>query len=106
MLYLCYGDPKHKQIRSWLFDSNGGFVIGTWTKKGDRWFVQSVATLAEGSAGSFTSIFRPSNPDSYVWQKVHRIVDGEVLPNIDEVVVTRRLKSETVSTHKTRKVTK
>ncbi len=89
-LQIIGWDPKKKQIHSWLFDSNGGFVDGTWTKKGDRWFVQSVATLADGSAGSFTSIFHPLDQDSYSWQKVHRVVDGKILPNIDEVVVTRQ----------------
>ena len=89
-LQIIGWDPRQEQIRSWLFDSNGGFVEGTWTKKGDRWFVQSVATLAEGSAGSFTSIFRPLDQDNYSWQKVHRVIDGEVLPNIEEVVVMRQ----------------
>ena len=82
-------DARQEQIRSWLFDSDSGFIEGTWTYKEDRWFVQSVATLADGSAGSFTSIFPPLDPDSYSWQKVHRVVDGELLPNIDEVIVVR-----------------
>jgi uncharacterized protein (TIGR02246 family) len=89
-LQIIGWDPRQKQIRSWLFDSNGGFVEGTWSQKGDRWFVQSVATLADGSAGSFTSIFRPLDQDNYSWQKVHRVVDGEIVPNIDEVVVVRQ----------------
>ncbi len=88
-LQIIGWDPKLERIRSWLFDSNGGFVEGTWIQKGDRWFVQSVATLTEGTAGSFTSIFRPLDQDTYSWQKVHRIVGGEILPNIDEVIVLR-----------------
>ena len=89
-LQIIGWDPTSEQIRSWLFDSNGGFVEGTWTKKEDRWFVKSVGRFPDGAAGSFTSIFRPVDQDSYGWQKVNRQVDGKILPNIDEVIVSRR----------------
>ena len=37
--------PADKQIRSWVFDSDGGFSEATWTHKGDRWFIQNNGTL-------------------------------------------------------------
>jgi uncharacterized protein (TIGR02246 family) len=83
-------DAKQKQIRSWLFDSSGGFVQGTWTQKGDRWMVQSLATLADGTSGSFTSIFRPIDENNYGWKKINRIMAGELMPNIDEVLIARK----------------
>ncbi len=89
-LQIIGWDPKEKQIRSWLFDSNGGFITGTWTKRDDRWIVQSVATLADGGSGSFTSIFRPLENGNHTWQKINRVVEGELLPNIDESVVQRK----------------
>src|SRR4029078_9540397 len=33
-------DPGSKQIRSWVFDSDGGFAEGKWTRKGNRWVIQ------------------------------------------------------------------
>ena len=89
-LQIIGWDPKEKQVRSWLFDSNGGFITGTWTKRDDRWIVQSVATLADGGSGSFTSVFRPLEDGNHTWQKINRVVEGELLPNIDEVVVQRK----------------
>jgi len=83
-------DAARKQIRSWVFDSDGGFVEGVWKKSGDRWTVTSTATLADGKTGSFTSISRPLDENSFGWQKVNRIADGEILPNIDEVVIVRQ----------------
>jgi uncharacterized protein (TIGR02246 family) len=83
-------DAARKQIRSWVFDSEGGFVEGVWKKSGDRWTVTSTATLADGKTGSFTSISRPLDENSFGWQKVNRIADGEILPNIDEVVIVRQ----------------
>jgi len=89
-LQIIGWDPKGQSIRSWLFDSDGGFVSGTWTNKNDHWYVQSTATLADGGSGSFTSVFQPIDGDSYTWQKINQIVDGQLLPNLDEVVVTRQ----------------
>ena len=82
-------DARQKQIRSWLFDSDGGFVSGVWMQRDDQWIVQSVATLPDGSSGSFTSVFRPLDDGNYSWQKVNRVLDGKLLPNLDEITVQR-----------------
>jgi uncharacterized protein (TIGR02246 family) len=89
-LQIIGWDPSKKQIRSWLFDSNGGFISGTWQKRDTKWIVQSVATLAEGGTGSFTSIFHPLEDGTYAWEKINRVLDGELLPNIPESVVRRK----------------
>ncbi|TWU40945.1 YybH family protein [Novipirellula artificiosorum] len=89
-LQIIGWDPKEKEVRSWLFDSNGGFIRGTWNQRGDRWIVQSVATLADGATGSFTSVFRPTEDGNYSWQKINQVVAGEILPNLDEVIVRRK----------------
>jgi len=83
-------DAKKKQIRSWLFDSDSTVVEGTWTQSEQGWVVQSVATFVDGSTGSSTSIFRPIDESSYGWQKINRVVDGQLLPNFEEVVITRK----------------
>ena len=89
-LQIIGWDAKQKLIRSWLFDSDGGFIKGTWAKRDDRWVVQAVATLPDGGSGSFTSIFRPTEDGSYTWEKINRVLDGQLLPNVDEIVVRRK----------------
>ena len=42
-------DPAAKQIRSWVFDSEGGFAEGVWRHEGDRWFVQQSGVLPDGA---------------------------------------------------------
>jgi uncharacterized protein (TIGR02246 family) len=83
-------DPVAKQIRSWVFDSDGGFSEGKWTSKGDRWFVQQTGTLPDGGKSSALNIFKRIDDDSFTWQSINRDVDGEVLPNIGEVRVVRK----------------
>jgi uncharacterized protein (TIGR02246 family) len=82
-------DPAEKVIRSWLFDSDGGFATGVWKQQSQRWTVQTTATLDDGRKGSSMTIIRPIDENSFGWQKINRLVDGEILPNIDEVVIVR-----------------
>lgn len=83
-------DPIAKQIRSWVFDSDGGYADGTWTRKGDRWLIQQSGTTAGGSKSSATNVIKKVDEDSFTWQSVNRALDGDVLPNVDEVLVVRK----------------
>lgn len=89
-LQIIGWDPKAQEIHSWLFDSDGGFVSGTWNKRDSAWVVASVATLADGGSGSFTTILRPLEDGSLAWQKVNQVLDGQLLPNLDEIVFVRQ----------------
>lgn len=83
-------DPIAKQIRSWVFDSDGGYSEGKWTHKGDKWLIQQTGTLADGGKSSVLNILKKVDDDSYTWQSVNRAVDGEMLPNIEEVQIVRK----------------
>ena len=89
-LQIIGWDAAEQKITSWLFDSSGGFVSGTWSQRDGMWVVQSVVTLADGSRGSFTSKYRPTEDGNYKWQKTNRVLDGHLLPNIDEVTIRRK----------------
>jgi uncharacterized protein (TIGR02246 family) len=82
-------DPAAKQIRSWVFDSDGGFGEGKWTKKGDRWYIQQTGVLPDGRKSSAVHIITRIDDSTCALQAVNRTVDGELLPNIEEVVVAR-----------------
>ena len=83
-------DAKDKKIKSWLFDSDGGVVTGIWNKRDDGWSVSSVATLGGGESGSFTGILRLKDDGTFSWEKVNQVVDDQLLPNIEEVVLKRQ----------------
>jgi len=82
-------DPLAKQIRSWVFDSDGGFAAGRWTQKQDRWFIQKRGVLSDGRKTSATNVIRPIDQNAYTLQSIARTVAGDLLPNIDEVHVVR-----------------
>jgi len=83
-------DADKEKIRSWVFDSDGGFGEGSWLKKGDSWVVETAQTLADGSRASSINIYTKVDDNSYTWESTGREVDGEMLPNIDPVTVTRK----------------
>jgi uncharacterized protein (TIGR02246 family) len=82
-------DPAAKQIRSWVFDSDGGIGEGLWTKNGDKWFIQAKDTSADGQKMTSQNVLRVIDSDRFAWQSIDRQVDGHLLPNIDEIVVVR-----------------
>ncbi|UUO05124.1 nuclear transport factor 2 family protein [Blastopirellula sp. J2-11] len=82
-------DPYAQTIRSWTFDSDGGFGAGRWTNQGNRWTVQSLNVLPDGRRGSSTSIYEIVDENSLQFQSVGRQVDGELMPSIEPTTVVR-----------------
>ena len=83
-------DPVAKAIRSWTFDSDGGFAEATWTFKKDRWFIQNKGYLADGRKASMLNVIKPVDQNSFTWQTIERTAGGELLPNINEVLIVRQ----------------
>ncbi len=82
-------DPSAKQIRSWVFDSDGGFAEGRWTRKRNSWFVTTTGTLPDGRKASSVNVITYVNDNQFKWRSVNRTVDGQLQPNIEQIVVVR-----------------
>ena len=82
-------DPSTKQIRSWVFDSEGGFGQATWQKKGNRWYIQQTGVLPDGRKSSVVNIVTHLDDNTCTLQSINHTVDGELLPNIDEVKIVK-----------------
>jgi uncharacterized protein (TIGR02246 family) len=83
-------DPTNKKIHSWVFDSDGGFSEGDWTHKGKKWVIKQHGTLPDGGKTSATNILTEVDNDSYTWESIHRDIDGEMQPNVEEVLIVRK----------------
>jgi len=82
-------DAGSGQIRSWVFDSDGGFSQGIWKRQGDRWIINSLGTLPDGGQATSMNILTKIDDDTLTWQTTGREVDGEILPNVEPVTVKR-----------------
>lgn len=82
-------DPVKNVIRSWIFDSDGGFGEGTWEKMDKSWYATMLFTLGDGRVASSKNIYTPVDDHSYTFASVEREVDGEILPNMNPVTVEK-----------------
>jgi uncharacterized protein (TIGR02246 family) len=94
---MCW-DPLINKIRSWVFDSEGGFSQGTWTRNGNQWIVKLSGVTRAGLAGSATHVIKRISADKYSWQAHDRIVGDDVTPDTQEIVVVRRPPGPEIST--------
>ena len=60
-------DPNENKIRSWTFDSDGGFGESTWSQDGTRWYASTVFTLPDGRRASATHIYTKINDNTYTF---------------------------------------
>ncbi|MEO1496418.1 MAG: hypothetical protein AAFV43_04635 [Planctomycetota bacterium] len=82
-------DPEVAAIRSWTFDSEGGFGEGRWTRDGDRWLIKTSFTLSTGEKASATNVLTRTGEDTATWASINREIDGRLQPNQAEVAVVR-----------------
>ena len=83
-------DPRLKQIRSWVFDSDGGFSEALWSRDGDRWVIKTTGVLKDGRSASATNILTRINRDHVKWASVDRTIGGEVLADAEEITLVRK----------------
>lgn len=82
-------DPVREVIHSWMFDSDGGFGEGDWMKDNDRWVVAFRQTLPDGRQATATNVYTVEDENTFFWHSFNRTVDGEAMPNIDDVKIVR-----------------
>lgn len=83
-------DPMRKTIRSWVFDSKGGFGVGKWSRKGDRWTVRVLQVRQDGSSSSGINTLTYVDENTHTFKSAGREIDGQLQPNIPEVTVVRK----------------
>lgn len=83
-------DPIYQHIRSWMFDSEGGFSVGLWSQDGDHWNVKTAHTLATGERASAINVLTPVDEDTIRWKSINREIEGDIQPNIPEVTIVRQ----------------
>ena len=82
-------DPVRERIRSWAFDSEGGFVEATWSRVGDVWINKASGYLADGTIVSSTNHVIPIREDRYLLRSIERLAGDESVDDVEAVVVRR-----------------
>jgi uncharacterized protein (TIGR02246 family) len=82
-------NPRTGGLRSWLFGSDGGFGEASWSHDGKGWLLETTGVTAGGDEMTATNILTPIDQNSFSWQSIDRTRNGEALPNIIPIKVTR-----------------
>jgi hypothetical protein len=82
-------DPLNQRIRSWVFDTEGGFGEGAWARLDDSWVIKSTGVRPDGTAASATSVIVPAGKDGYVRRVHDRVAGEEVLPSLEVKIVRK-----------------
>lgn len=83
-------DPVRRQFRTWIFDSEGGFGEGYWTREGDQWVIKAEGVRQDGLHASATNIITRLGKDRASWKSVDRTIGGAAVPGIDEFTIVRK----------------
>ena len=83
-------DPVEQKIRSWVFDTEGGFGQGLWTRNENAWIVKMTGVTREGKTASSTNVTTKVGKDRMTWLSRDRIIGNEVMPDIAEIPIVRK----------------
>ncbi len=74
-------DPVTRQIRSWEFDSQGGFGEGKWGGEGGRWVIKHTATRPDGTTVTATNTMIRDGAHLVRWTSTDRFIGHEPIPD-------------------------
>ncbi|MGI9474646.1 MAG: YybH family protein [Rubripirellula sp.] len=88
-------DAVDDKIRSWTFDSDGGFATGVWSKQPSKsgkvsWHVRKKGKTSMGETTSAVNVISRNDDGTFSLQSVQRTLGNQILPNIDEVIVSQK----------------
>lgn len=83
-------DPAAKLIRSWNFESDGGFGQGSWKKDGEnKWLISTSSVLRSGSLMTAVTVVTRVDADTITWQSKDQLLDGKALPDSPMIKMKR-----------------
>jgi uncharacterized protein (TIGR02246 family) len=82
-------DAANGNLRSWVFDSAGGFGGGTWTREGNSWVVESGGTYPDGRGTSGLDTWKYINESEFNWSSTNREVDEAPQPDLSVTFVKK-----------------
>jgi uncharacterized protein (TIGR02246 family) len=88
-------DPVTGHLKTWIFDSAGGYAEGYFHREEDRWVLHTSGVTADGRMASGTNIFTPIDKHRVSWEAVDRVIGGERIADVPKVTIVRKPPSPT-----------
>jgi uncharacterized protein (TIGR02246 family) len=82
-------DNAEGAIHSWVFQSDGGFGDGLWTRDGQKWSVDVSGVTPDGRTMTATAVYLRIDANTFVWQGVDQDIDGEPVADTPPIKVSK-----------------
>lgn len=82
-------DPLEERIRSWTFDSEGGWSEGFWVRDGKRWLAREEGVTPDGDRTSVDNTISQLSDDKLTWEAGNRTLNGSPQPSMDKIEIIR-----------------
>jgi uncharacterized protein (TIGR02246 family) len=82
-------DALTKQVKGWVFDSDGGYAESLWSFVDDAWVIKTKGVRSDGKVVTVTNQLTQLAKDRYRFDSADRIVGDERMPNISVFAVRR-----------------
>jgi uncharacterized protein (TIGR02246 family) len=82
-------DPLEERIRSWTFDTEGGWSAGIWVRDGKRWLVREEGVTPDGERTAADNTITQVSEDKLTWESYNRTIDGTPQPSLDKIEINR-----------------
>ena len=73
-----------------MFDSNGGFCEGYWSREGNGCVTPAYCPMA-GISGA-TNVYEFKDANSFIWRSIDRQVDGQPVSDVEVKFVRQAAK--------------
>jgi uncharacterized protein (TIGR02246 family) len=70
-------DPLDGQIKSWMYDADGGHGEGTWARHGDSWVVQATGVSPGGRRTTATNVYTHDSDGTFTWKSLGATSNGQ-----------------------------
>jgi uncharacterized protein (TIGR02246 family) len=82
-------DPVDGVIRSWFFDSQGGYGGGDWERQGNTWSADWSGVLADGQAASSVNSIQFVDDKTFLFRSVDRDIGGMPMADVEAKFVRK-----------------
>jgi uncharacterized protein (TIGR02246 family) len=83
-------DPVSDHLKTWIFDSDGGFSDGYFQREGANWVLHTSGITAGGQMAAGTEIFTPIDEHHIAWDSVDRFVGGTRIADSGKTTIVRK----------------
>lgn len=83
-------DPITGHLKSWVFDSGGGYADGYFHRDGDSWILHASGVTSDGQMASGANVFNRIDDHRMTWGAFDRVIGGERVPDITTVTIVKK----------------